>query len=528
MGNRRLIIAVVVAAALGSAGPANASVQATAGPTITYVDCSAAHNGNGSIRSPLNSLAAANARWLHPGDQMLFRRTTVCTGMYSPRGGGTLAAPVTIGPYGVGPDGALDQPRIDAAGQSDQALYLHDISNIVVQGLHFTNVGNQSGVYRGVYVAAENRLVHDVTLSRLTVTDVTSSTEFNDHGKAGGGIILQVLGASPARFAHITIGRNEIFNVGRSGIFVLGIKNASGAPRPPASQPWPAASTGILIRNNRVQHITGDGIVTDATQHTVISHNMVSDGNLSGSNFADPQTRNCSAGIWAFNANNTMIDHNWVENMNFGKSDNDGCDGTAFDVDYNQDGTVIQDNFSNNNRGGFLLLCSDDQPRHAIVRYNISIDDGPTISEVPCKAPSAIGGLDGVQVYNNTIVGFPETSAENVPLPALYGTEGFLFENNILYARDLEAGPFACGGTCSNNLFYQLPPAGRAAIFKDPQFRVYPAFGQIGPWDADEVQLLPSSPALHAGVAVPGAPAHDYFGDPIAAGAPPSIGAAEQ
>ncbi len=40
-----------------------------------------------------------------------------------------------------------------------------------------------------------------------------------------------------------------------------------------------------------------------------------------------------------------------------------GCDGTGFDVDYDQDGTVIQFNYSHDNEGGFILLCTDAEPR---------------------------------------------------------------------------------------------------------------------------------------------------------------------
>ena len=62
---------------------------------------------------------------------------------------------------------------------------------------------------------------------------------------------------------------------------------------------------------------------------------MVSVGNLAGRDWLSPD-RNCAAGIWTWNAINTLIQRNEVSGYRFGQSETDGCDGTGFDIDNEQ------------------------------------------------------------------------------------------------------------------------------------------------------------------------------------------------
>src|SRR5690348_11194438 len=73
-----------------------------------YVDCTAGSPGDGSMAAPWNSLTAVNAAALGPGDRVLFRRGTRCTGTFAPSGSGTAGAPIVAGAYGTGPKPALD------------------------------------------------------------------------------------------------------------------------------------------------------------------------------------------------------------------------------------------------------------------------------------------------------------------------------------------------------------------------------------------------------------------------------------
>src|SRR5215204_498440 len=86
-----VLLGVIVMASFTTA-PASAAPRPTRtplGPTPTpsvaatyYVDCSAAANGNGTQASPWNNLATVNARTFAPGDNLVFKRGTTCTGFF--------------------------------------------------------------------------------------------------------------------------------------------------------------------------------------------------------------------------------------------------------------------------------------------------------------------------------------------------------------------------------------------------------------------------------------------------------------
>ncbi|MDQ1713760.1 MAG: hypothetical protein QOE45_3210, partial [Frankiaceae bacterium] len=279
--------------------------------------------------------------------------------------------------------------------------------------------------------------------------------------------------------------------------------------RPDADHPWPAASTRVRIARNRVDRVGGDGIVVRGSVRALVRGNVVSRGNLRGSPLIGPAPV-CNAGIWAFHANRTVIAHNEV----FGMESHD-CDGTGYDVDYDQDGTVVQANYGHGNEGGFILLCSDDNPHHrADVRFNLSVDDGATLNTVPCPATEGrVGDLSGIRVFHNTFVAArPRLVGEQFELPVLVGGGDLLFADNILVARQPSSRPFPCGEHCTHNLFAGLPASGDAAVTGDPRF-----VGGAGP---QGFRLRPGSPAIGAGAAIAGAGTHDYFGDPVA----PTIG----
>ncbi len=524
-----LTAAVVMAGVVSQHTGTDAGAQTGSGAQSWYVDCSAVANGDGSFVHPFNNLDAANSLTLGPGEQLLFRRGATCGGMLVPKGNGALGNPIVIGAYGFPLSGP---PTIDGA-ENTAAVWLADVSYVTVQDLELTNPGDSTQLHRGVYFTSTAGLVSGITIRNLLVQAVDSLNTF-DGGKTGGGIVGQALSAS-GRFSNVLIEHNQVHNVSRQGITVYGTTSGT---RPPATSAWPQATTGLVIRGNTVTQIQGDGIVPLGTDGALVEHNVVQQGNLAGYNVFSSKP-NCAAGIWAWNANNTLIQYNEVSDMNFGPSTTsgslNGCDGEGFDLDYNQDGTIIEYNYSHNNAGGFILLCTDQAPRRAVVRYNLSVDDNSTFSPAPCALnfnPS-VSNLDGVQMYNNTIVApTPRVTVELyesfVPLfLPFYGT--FTFQNNLVVATSGDAANhiFACGSTCTNNLFYDLPtpPTATNSVTSDPLF-LYPAFRGSGLWAALAFLLRVGSPAISAGVTIPAGfppPAtHDFFG--AAVGNPPTIG----
>jgi hypothetical protein len=340
------------------------------------------------------------------------------------------------------------------------------------------------------------------------------------------------------RFSNVLIEGNHVHDVSRQGITVYGTSSGS---RPPATSPWPQASTGIVIEGNTVERVQGDGIVPLGTNGALVQFNVVKQGNLSGFNFLSPHM-DCSAGIWTWDANNTIIQYNEVSDMVYGPSTDpsslNGCDGEGFDADYNQDGTIIQYNYSHDNAGGFILLCTDQSPHRVVIRYNLSVDDNATFNPAPCAfvLNPTTNNLSGVEMYNNTIVApTPRVTTEldeNLARALVAFDGSFAFQNNIVDATSADAAnhSFPCGSNCTNNLFSAMPIPATAtnSVTGDPQF-LAPNLRAPGLGVANGFRLRPTSPAVGAGVAIsssfPPAAAHDFFGRPISN--PPSIGFSE-
>jgi hypothetical protein len=264
----------------------------------------------------------------------------------------------------------------------------------------------------------------------------------------------------------------------------------------------------------------------------------VTDGNLAGYDYLSSES-NCSAGIWTWDSDNTVIQYNEVTDMVYGPSTNpsslNGCDGEGYDADSNQDGTIIQYNYSYDNAGGFILLCTDSAPHRVVVRYNLSVDDNASVNYAPCAgiiSPST-NNLSGDEMYNNTIVApAPRVTlelSESIAslLTSLFGS--FEFQNNIVVATATSTPPhfFYCGSNCSHNLFSGLPTPSTAtnSLTSNPDFLVPTAQNGLPPSPL-AFSLRFGSPAISAGLAQPaGFPPptdRDYFGLPV--GNPPSIG----
>ncbi|HNE77321.1 MAG TPA: right-handed parallel beta-helix repeat-containing protein [Solirubrobacterales bacterium] len=472
-----------------------ATVPASAADT--YLDCSAAIDGDGSPAQPRNSLGSAFD--LGPGDSLLLKRGTTCHGRLEVTGGGSEIQRARVGAYGSG-----ELPQLNGTGRD--AVLLVDTSNLTVGDLDISNpgtggpIGEGDQIRNGVRVIAQAGTVSDLTIGGLEIHDVDGDLTKTPEGSAA--IQISATGAAPVRFTGLHITGNQITSVSRSAISISG---SNDLDRPEASQAWPEASSGVVIKDNRIDQVAGDGIVTRGTDGALIEGNVVSHGNLAGRPLLDPEGPMCNAGIWAFRANNTVIRGNEVFGM-----EHNGCDGTGFDVDYRQDGTVIEGNYSHDNEGGFVLLCTDTATHRADVRFNLSVDDGTMINHGPCGiADGILGDLSGIRMFNNTVVGdSPTTSIQLAVSDEMYQPGRFLFRNNLVYARQ-PAGQIACGNDCTHNAFFNLPPSGTHAVTADPQLIA-------------GYRLGPKSPLRGAGMPITGGATTDYFGNPVPA--TPSIG----
>ena len=149
--------------------------------------------------------------------------------------------------------------------------------------------------------------------------------------------------------------------------------------------------------------------------------------------------RNCNrragafnAGIWPWSADNTLLQ--WNE----ASFTHDTRDGEGFDSDYNSRGTIFQYNYSHDNEGGFMLICSPGQRNPGqnignigtIVRRNISHNDRTRIFHM--------SAVQHTIVEDNAVYVGPGLDVQMLLASNWSGwTEDALFSNNRFYVEGI-------------------------------------------------------------------------------------------
>jgi len=324
-----------------------------------------------SERTAWRSLEKFNATTFAAGDRVLFKSGGTWTGQMRPQGSGIgepARNPITLGRYG---EGAL--PEISGEGKVQDTLLVQDVEHWDIRELSISNKGPETAPNRtGVRLfASKLKPMHGIVLSGLHVHDVNGDLRKSHEGT---GIFFEADPKSGAAFDGVLIERCKLERTDRNGICQRG----TGRTR----------STRVIIRGNVLEDIGGDGIKLWGTNGGLIERNIVRG--------ARARCDDHAAGIWPFACDDTIVQFNEVSGTKGTK------DGQAFDSDYICNRTIIQYNYSFDNEGGFLLVCSPGWSfnRDTIVRYNVSIRDGINSARV-----IQIGGAPtNTRFHNNTFV----------------------------------------------------------------------------------------------------------------------------
>ena len=440
--------------------------------TTYYVDSKSGDDGltGSSVATAWRSLDRVNATVFHPGDHILLKSGSTWTGQLWPKGSGTAEHPIVVDKYGRD-----TKPTINGSGLAEDTVLLKNQEYWEIRNLEITNTGATSGTRRGVHLVAENSgELHHLYVQNLDIHDVNGT----DKDKVNGGIHYSAIGDSkPSRFIDLRIEENHISHVDRSGIF-------GWSTHWMRSKWYP--SLGVVIRNNVLDDIGGDGIVNVATDGAVLEYNVVSRANQRSEGY--------NVGIWPWSADNTVVQFNEVYGTH-GQRDAEG-----FDSDWNSRNTIIQYNYSHDNDGGFLLICNEgsQDPKESagntgtIVRYNISQNDHH-------RSIKLSGPVKNTLIYGNTIyVG----KGENVDLVLHTDWTGWAsdtyFYNNIFYVEGT-GRLFSYGVSGNPDGSYATAPGPGKSTNNVFDFNVY--YGVEAPNDAHG---LTSNPLLenagHAGV----------------------------
>jgi Right handed beta helix region len=380
--------------------PANAqNHSAKAAPrTMYYVNCgSTAASSDGSLQSPIRTLAEANALLLRPGDNLLFKRGSTCNGALRPLGSGNEAAPIRIGAYG---EGSL--PRIEARSTDESALRLFNQSFWEISSLDL-----KGGTNYGFFAGGDAPSLPHIYLRDLRVHDVRGALK----QKASGLVVIKPSGKG-FTFQDVDLDGVLASNTTQwSGIYIAG-----------ASQ--------VRIRNSMVHDVQGDGIVVfearDATiarsvaWHTGMQHQL---------------TIGTPNAIWTWHC----IDCTVEDNEAF-LTDSPGVDGGAFDIDFGNTRNTVRRNFGHDTVGYCVSILGAFGPTtDSVVADNLCLNNG--MSPRLAQRQGAVllmtwrgGSLKGVEVRGNRVDWQPPGETPAVQSGADLNAAGITLRENEIYS----------------------------------------------------------------------------------------------
>jgi hypothetical protein len=302
-------------------------VAGRAGGAMYYVDAGSGDDGNTGL-SPgqaWRSLLKVNETTFHAGDKILFKWGTRYTGQLRPQGSGQPGAPIVIAGYGMG-----DKPRIDGQGKVLDTVLIRNVEYWQISGLEVTNQGPERVPGRtGVRVVVDDYgPMHHIRLMDLYVHDVNGDLRKSHEGC---GIFFEARGGKDSHFDDLLIENCHLVRTDRNGICQRRTGQATRSVR-------------VVIRGNLLEDIGGDAIKPWGSNGALVEHNIVRGGRMRCDDYA--------AGIWPWDCDDTVIQFNEVSGMKGTK------DGQAFDSDYRCRNTLFQYNYSHDNEGGFMLICS--------------------------------------------------------------------------------------------------------------------------------------------------------------------------
>ncbi len=391
---------------------AKAKADLTGAGNTYYVDPSGSDDSTGtSTTAAWRTLSKINASVFAPGDRILLKSGGVWNDTLHIKNSGTVDAPIVIDKYG----GEV-RPIINGGGKRNgsNALYLNKVSYFEVNNLELTNTVPSGTSYaatgiRVVGGSSSGTAISNVTIKNCYVHDVNGAADGQtNYNKGSGGIILD------GKIYSALVQSCHVANCSVEGIRTTGDRAMA------------ARSKDIVIDNNLIEYIYGDGIViSGVTGGSKITHNTVYKACM------NPGSENY-AGIWTIGSLNTLVAYNEVYGMTGGGA-NDGVafDADGYDTNSVTDGDIFEYNYSHDNNGGFMLFMN--QAKNIKVRYNVSVND---IGTTRLKKLFLIEKTtyDSREIYNNVFyIKNPAGSLFHVMNGVSSGKPYANFSNNIFY-----------------------------------------------------------------------------------------------
>jgi hypothetical protein len=497
------------------------------------------------------TLAAVNATTLQAGDTVLLQGGATFAGTLTigAADAGTTAAPITISSFGTG--------RATISAGSSDGIDVTDTSGLVISNLDVE--GNSPTNDTSIGINLDN--------DQTTGGRLSNGILINDVDVAGFGLQGIAIDAATLTngFANVTVSNSTLHNDDEAGLYSY----AGAYKTNPA--PYGMAHANIVVNNvdaydnagNSIHGASGDGIELGDVEGATIE-NCTAYGNGT----ANPGTHGGPVGIWTYNSDSVVIEHNESYDNTSGDLDGDG-----FDLDGGTTNATVEYNYSHDNAGSGILLCQFANGTtwgNNTVRYNVSQNDGGAhnYAAIDMWAASNSDSLGACDIYGNTI--YDTKTGSNAPrgIEIDVATTNIHVRDNIIdvaaggltvqvknagtgllfQGNDYWAGSSSTAAVYWNGTTYATLAAWRAAVpaqetvsgtatglSVNPQLSNPGGGGTIG-YGGDlttlsAYRIATGSPLVNAGVNLTSlglsVGATDYFGQPVPDGSGFDIGADE-
>ena len=542
------------------------SIHEPTGDVTYYVDAENGDDSNDgtSPETAWKTLAKASSiRQLKEGGSILLKAGSVWNGeqLTVKNAQGTEENPVVIGSYGEGAKPVINGNGANWDADTKEelaAVHIYNSENIVIENLEITNwdetaapgsgwtYGQSSKLLSGLVVENKDAgALSNVVIRNNKIHDVNGKMAGGAE-KAAGGLIVVVTGGGSNHtgkveswYDGLTIDGNEVYKVCHEAIYMesvwasrtlVGGTSSDTGYQNAGNSNW-VGSNDVLIENNYVHDVAGDGIVPINTTDALVQYNLID--NAADTNW-DYSANVNHAALWTWDSDNVTFRYNEASNSSKDSAGEAMLPGTndsmAFDFDYGVQNCLYEYNYSHDNYGGFLMLCPGPGATvNNIARYNLSINDGRYDGAPMIRVGGGKYGSNGVQVYNNTMYwegngGYAAALAPASDWEGSVVTDVSIF-NNIFYGPATDGSVKQSEGVSYyNNLVYssdgsaqkvyQAAANDENAVYEDPMFADVTDFTS-GSWadgkttlgTAEGFKIQEGSPAIDAGAEHPDAPA---------------------